>query len=541
MALKPIWNGIIFYGVTLWLSVSAQATVDDLRLELFDQRVLKGFTVIDDRNNSEQDIESLDHSLVRIHQFTDRQRNYARYQQYYKGILVLGRHVIAHFGTDKDEDLSNAEFSGKLARGLRLQIDDELKTDGFREEMLSFAKEDFAERTGINRDILESDSQPAIWLDRNRTAHFVYQVSFRVRPPDGPEKWPHYLIDAADSSIYQYWDNVKSLYRDKGPGGNEKTGRYVFGEGGLPSLSVTQSNDICLLANTRLVVISLKNRVYGVNNDFAMPLDYECDNNRGDKSNGAFSPANDAYVFGNMVIAMYERWYGQPILAGGQAVIVAVHAGINYENASWNGQQVLLGDGGKRFYPFASLGILAHEMSHAFTQQHSGLIGVGEAGAINEAFSDMAAIAAEYYLKSHNEKVHGRLYGQNQLTWQFGERISKSKNPIRSLSQPELYGAAGCYYRVAGCYLSYEDVDDGDIAHLGSGVISKAFYEMVKRLNGNVRKVFGVVLRANMLYWTPYSEFAEAACGVKLSASQEGVAESVVNEAFEAVGVTPAC
>ena len=539
MALKPISNCILWGA--LWLSVSAQAAIDDLRLELFDQRVLKGFTVIDDRNNSEQDIESLDHSLVRIHQFTDKQGSYARYQQYYKGMLVLGRHVVAHFGTDKDEDLSNAEFSGKLARGLRLPIDDELRTDGFREEMLSFAKEEFTERTGIAGNIVESDTQPAIWLDRNRTAHFVYQVSFRVRPPNGPEKWPHYLIDAADSSIYQYWDNVKSLYRDKGPGGNAKTGRYVFGEGGLPSLSVTQSNDICLLANTRLVVISLNNRAYWVDNDFSMPLNYECDNNRGDTSNGAFSPANDAYVFGNMIIAMYERWYKQPVLAGGQSMMVAAHAGVDYENAVWNGQNVLLGDGGKRFYPFASLGVLAHEISHAFTQQHSGLTGAGEAGALNEAFSDMAAITAEYYLKSHDAKAHERLYGQNQLTWQFGERISKSKNPIRSLSQPELYGAAGCYYRVAGCYLSFDDVDKGDVDHLGSGLFSKAFYEMSKRLNGDVRKVFGLMLRANMLYWTPDSSFAEAACGVKLAASQEGVLEATVNEAFETVGVTPAC
>ena len=540
MANKPLLKRVMLL-FAMCMAVHANAAIDDLRLELFDHRVLKGFTVIDDRNDSDEDIESLDHSLVRVHQFTDKQRRYARYQQYYKGFLVLGRNVIAHFGMDESEELSKANFSGKLARGLRLQVDDLLLTDDYREEMLNFAKEDFTEKTGFAGNVSQSDSQPVIWIDRNQTPHFVYQVSFRVRPPNGPEQWPHYLIDAMDSSVYQYWDNVRSLYRDKGPGGNGKTGQYIFGEGGLPSLSVTQSNDICLLANTRLVVVSLNNRSYWVNDDFSMPLNYECDNNRGDQSNGAFSPANDAYVFGNMVIAMYERWYRQPVLAGGEPILVAVHVGVDYENAAWNGVSVLLGDGGKQFYPFASLGVIAHEISHAFTQQHSGLIGAGESGALNEAFSDMAAVTAEYYLKSHDAKAHERLYGQKQLSWQFGDRISKSKRPIRSVSQPELYGAAGCYLRVAGCYLNFDDVDERDIAHLGSGVFSKVFYELARRLDGDVRKVFGLMLRANMLHWTSDSGFADAACGVKLVASQEGILEETVSAAFETVGVTPAC
>jgi len=41
--------------------------------------------------------------------------------------------------------------------------------------------------------------------------------------------------------------------------------------------------------------------------------------------------------------------------------------------------------------------LVAHEVSHGFTEQHSNLFYYGQSGGMNEAFSDMAAQAAEFY------------------------------------------------------------------------------------------------------------------------------------------------
>ena len=71
-----------------------------------------------------------------------------------------------------------------------------------------------------------------------------------------------------------------------------------------------------------------------------------------------------------------------------------VHYGKNLDNAFWNGSFVHFGDGGKTFYPTVGLDISSHEISHGFTQQHSGLIYKGQSGGLNESFSDMAGEAA---------------------------------------------------------------------------------------------------------------------------------------------------
>lgn len=541
MIFKRILKNIPF-NVGLLLAATSAAAIDDVRLEMVNHQALKGFTFIDDRNESDENIELLDKSLIKIRKFSDEGHQYARYQQYYKGIQVLGRDVIAHFGDEESMDLTKAEFSGKLAKGINLPIDDVMLTSDYREGIEQFAKKDFSERVGAKSNIKDSDNQPVIWIDSDQEAHFSYKVSFRAGAPNGSEVWPHYLIDAADSNIYQYWDNVKTAHTDKGPGGNVKTGRYVYGEENLPSLMVERRNNVCQLFNISVIVVSLHNNKYGVDSSSITPVYYECDNNQGDGANGAYSPSNDAYMLGNMVVSMYKNWYGQTIFGAPQPVLLVTHVGVNYENASWNGRYVGIGDGGRRFYPFVSLDLLAHEMSHAFTQSHSGLFGFDEAGALNEAFSDMAAVTAEYFLLENNKELYERIYGHRHLSWLFGERISKTSYPLRSISQPAKYGSADCYKQVVGCSINYKKIKyRGDAVHAGSGIFSKAFYELAKALNGDVKRAFYLMLKAHVLHWTADSTFSGAACGVKLVAIRDGVSERKINAIFKSVGVTPSC
>jgi hypothetical protein len=56
-------------------------------------------------------------------------------------------------------DLTKAEFSGKLARGIRLEIDDDMRTDDYRAEIVQVARKDFSERVGVNGSIQEMDSK----------------------------------------------------------------------------------------------------------------------------------------------------------------------------------------------------------------------------------------------------------------------------------------------------------------------------------------------------------------------------------------------
>lgn len=87
---------------------------------------------------------------------------------------------------------------------------------------------------------------------------------------------------------------------------------------------------------------------------------------------------------------------------------------------------MVFGDGDKALYPLTLVGIVAHEISHGFTQQHSNLIYVGQLGALNESFSDMAMQATQFFVNGES-------------SWLIGERVGK-QGPIRYRYDPSLDG-----------------------------------------------------------------------------------------------------
>ena len=84
-----------------------------------------------------------------------------------------------------------------------------------------------------------------------------------------------------------------------------------------------------------------------------------------------------------------------------------VHYSKNYENAYWDGSSMTFGDGKNTFYPLVSLDVSSHEIAHGFTEFNSNLAYYGQSGGMNEAFSDMAGEAAEFYAKNTNDFLVG--------------------------------------------------------------------------------------------------------------------------------------
>ena len=68
-----------------------------------------------------------------------------------------------------------------------------------------------------------------------------------------------------------------------------------------------------------------------------------------------------------------------------------VHFGAGFNNAFWNGSQMVFGDGdGVLFTDFTkSLDVIAHELTHGVTEFTAGLEYRGQSGALNESISDV--------------------------------------------------------------------------------------------------------------------------------------------------------
>ncbi|QUM80065.1 M4 family metallopeptidase [Moritella sp. 5] len=426
-----------------------------------------------------------------------------RYQQTYFGLPVIGEQaVISH----------NKNGFFKRAHGAVLNnIADDIfditplmtKVDALlRAKRLSIP----ASPLVISQSIVTENetSRLAVWQDDDGVARLVYEVSF-FQIADEPSR-PYYIIDAQSGEVLRYLENLQTADAT-GPGGNYKTAKYRYGSD-FKALNVSQSGDTCTMSNEHLKTVNLNHEKEG-----ATAFSFTCPENTVKQINGAYSPLNDAHFFGGVIFDMYNDWLNISPLTS--QLVMRVHYDNNYENAFWNGESMTFGDGADTFYPLVSLDVSAHEVSHGFTEQNSGLVYSGKSGGLNESFSDMAGEAAEFYMHGSND-------------WLVGAQILKGSGALRSMSDPTMDGKSidnQADYR----YLMN--------VHHSSGVYNKAFYNLATTSGWDTEKAFVLYATANQLYWTPNSNWDDAGNGVMDAACDLGYSVDDVLASLTAVGI----
>ena len=346
-----------------------------------------------------------------------------------------------------------------------------------------------------------------IYQDGKKT-RLVYVVSYLLANSLQPSR-PFTMLDAHSGEIIDRWEGIAHAQIGTGPGGNEKTGMYEYGTD-YHFLDVQEDGNNCVMESENVVTVNLNGGTEG-----STPYSYECPRNEFQEINGAYSPLNDAHYFGNIVFDMYKNWFDTAPLTF--KLMMRVHYGTGYENAFWDGQAMTFGDGESYFYPLVSLDVSAHEVSHGFTEQNSGLVYANQSGGMNEAFSDIAGEAAEYYMKGEND-------------WMVGKDIFKEDGALRYMDDPSRDGSSINHA---------QDYFDGLNVHYSSGVFNKAFYHLATTDGWDTKKAFELFVLANQIYWSQNSDFWEGACGVKSAATDLGYDASAVVNAFGIVGVEP--
>ncbi|HEX5064353.1 MAG TPA: M4 family metallopeptidase, partial [Kofleriaceae bacterium] len=117
----------------------------------------------------------------------------------------------------------------------------------------------------------------------------------------------------------------------------------------------------------------------------------------------------------------------------------SVHYSSNYCNAYWNGQQMVYGDGStsQGCKPLArSVDVTAHELTHAVTENESGLVYSGESGGINESLSDIFGTFTEAWTDGGK---NGTLAISSD-TWLLGEDVISGG--LRFMCDPAKDGAS---------------------------------------------------------------------------------------------------
>ena len=85
--------------------------------------------------------------------------------------------------------------------------------------------------------------------------------------------------------------------------------------------------------------------------------------------------------------------------AQGLPLNASVHYGEDYNNAFWNGEQMVFGDGdGEIFLDFTlPVDVIGHELTHGVTQYTANLDYFGQSGALNESVSDVFGSLIKQY------------------------------------------------------------------------------------------------------------------------------------------------
>lgn len=167
----------------------------------------------------------------------------------------------------------------------------------------------------------------------------------------------------------------------------------------------------------------------------------------------------------------------------GMPLDATVHFGRQYNNAFWNSQQMVFGDGdGRLFRRFTiALDIIAHELGHGVTEDESRLAYLFQPGALNESLSDVFGSLV---------KQHKRNETAEQADWLIGAGLfgpDVQGVALRSMKEPgtayddDVLGKDPQPGHMRDFVRTY---DDNGGVHINSGIPNRAFYLAATRLGG---------------------------------------------------------
>jgi Zn-dependent metalloprotease len=212
---------------------------------------------------------------------------------------------------------------------------------------------------------------------------------------------------------------------------------------------------------------------------------------------------DEAYTYMGSTFDFYWNVYGRnSVDDAGAPLIGSVHFERDYDNAFWNGSQMIYGDGdGVEFTRFTvSPDVIGHELTHGVTQNESNLVYWKQAGALNESISDVFGSMVKQYYYNQNVTQADWLIG-------YGLFIPGSTKPglngvvaIRSLAAPgTAYGypvpdpILGTDPQPATMSQYVDTFQDNGGVHINSGIPNRAFYLTASNLGGYAWEKAGLI------------------------------------------------
>ncbi len=444
-----------------------------------------------------------------------------RLQQEYKGVPIWGYTQVAHI--NKNGELT--VVSGEVAP----EMDKQSKLTGAKQISGKKAVGIATAALGLKPEFEKKPKAEKIVMLKDGKAHYAYLVNLNYLTPE-PGNW-NYFIDAQSGEVLNRYNDMHEVTGTNTTG----TGKGVLGDSKTLNLTLS-SGKYYMQDNTRgngIFTYDMKNRTFLP--EFFLPGTlYSGTDNVFDSSYD--QAVVDAHYFAGLTYDYYKNTHGRNSYDNrGAQIKSSVHFNKNYNNAFWNGSQMVYGDGdGTNFIAFSGgIDVVAHELTHAVTDTSSDLVYQNESGALNEAMSDIFGTLVEYY------------NGKNP-DFEIGEDVytpAVAGDALRSMSDPAKYQDPDHYS------VRYTGTGDNGGVHINSGIINKAAYLLSEggshygvSVTGIGRDKLGAIFyRMNTVYLTSSSNFSQARAAAVQSATDlygaSSQAVTSVNQAFNAVGI----
>jgi thermolysin len=393
-------------------------------------------------------------------------RVHERFDQYYKGVPVFGGQVTRQL--DRGQTVS---IFGTIYQGITLETTDaSLTPDEAKAAIEQLAGAQVGDRHDPELVVLPTDSGS-------------YELVYRLRVL-GQEGLMMYFLDARSGSLVLKYSDLKTVAA-KG------IGKGVLGDD--KKMSVSQSGSTFQASDElrppAIDTFDMRGNVLRTLNFLNGLFALSASDYAADTDNTWTDPAVvDAHAHAGWVYDFFFKRFGRRGLDDRDIRMVSlVHpanrqdilrqpasiVGLFYLNAAYYGNGIMvygeglpanMTDGSGRSWNYTSggLDIVAHELTHGVTDYTSQLIYRNESGALNEAFSDIMAVAVEFSV----EPPGG---GPLQADYLLGEDVI-TPGGVRSVANPAAFGDPDHYSR------RYTGASDNGGVHTNGAIASHAFY-----------------------------------------------------------------
>jgi Zn-dependent metalloprotease len=254
---------------------------------------------------------------------------------------------------------------------------------------------------------------------------------------------------------------------------------------------------------------------------------------------------NEAYDGAGVTYDLYREAFGRNSIDDrGMRLDSSVHYGRKFDNAFWDGRQMVYGDGdGVLFRRFTvCIDVIGHELAHGVTEAEAALDYQDQPGALNESLSDVfGALVKQYHLGQTAAQADWLIGAGLFARGVKGEGLRSMKAPGTAYDDPRI----GKDPQPAHMMDYVETHEDSGGVHVNSGIPNRAFHLAAAAIGGQAWRKAGriwyLALRDRLRH---DSDFAAAARATAETAAEaygpDSTEAGAVREAWQTVGVTAA-